>query len=220
MSRKTIMLTEDLYEYLGNVSVREPELLAQLREETSYHAEAEMQISPEQGQFMHLLLQLMGAKYTIEIGVFTGYSTLWTALALPDDGHIIACDNNPAWQDIATRYWEQTGVLHKIDFQLAPAMQTLEALLHDGKDEWFDFAFIDADKENYDAYYELCLNLIRPGGLIMIDNVLWKGRVTDPTANDPETKAIRTLNRKIAADQRVTISMLPLSDGLTLVLKQ
>jgi predicted O-methyltransferase YrrM len=181
---------------------------------------AEMQIPAEQGQFLHLLVQLIGAKKTIEVGVFTGYSTLWTAMALPEDGYVVACDTSEEWTAIAQRYWKEAGVAHKIDLRLAPATQTLDHLLAESYANSFDFAFIDADKENYLNYYERALQLVRPGGLIAIDNVLRSGEVIDPAIQEPGTVAIRELNRRLRDDQRITLSMLPLADGLTLALKR
>ncbi len=220
MSSQTINLDSRLYDYLLATSVREPEVLQKLRQETTSHPEAIMQISPEQGQFMRLLVQLMGAKKTLEVGVFTGYSSLSVALALPADGQIIACDVSEEFTAIARRYWQQAGVADKINLRLAPALETLDALLADGQAGTFDFAFIDADKENYDRYYERSLQLLRPGGLITIDNVLWSGQVADPQFQDNSTQAIRALNKKLHDDQRVTLSLVPIGDGLTLALKR
>jgi predicted O-methyltransferase YrrM len=220
MSSQTINLDSRLHDYLLATSVREPEILQKLRQETASHPEAIMQISPEQGQFMRLLVQLMGAKKTLEVGVFTGYSSLSVALALPADGQIIACDVSEEFTAIARRYWQQAGVADKIDLRLAPALETLDALLADGQAGTFDFAFIDADKENYDGYYERSLQLVRPGGLITIDNVLWSGQVADPQFQDKSTQAIRALNKKLHNDQRVTLSLVPIGDGLTLALKR
>lgn len=220
MSAQTIGLDKQLYDYLLTASVREPEILWKLRQETANHPYARMQISPEQGQFMRLLVQLLGAKKTLEVGVFTGYSSLSVALALPGDGKIIACDVSAEFTAIARRYWQQAGVADKIDLRLAPAVETLDALLADGKTGTFDFAFIDADKENYDNYYERALQLVRPGGLIAIDNVLWSGRVADAQIQDESTQAIRALNQKLHDDERVTLSLVPIGDGLTLALKR
>ncbi|QLE54443.1 class I SAM-dependent methyltransferase [Nostoc sp. TCL26-01] len=220
MSAQTIGLDQPLYDYLLSNSVREPEILWKLRQETANHPRALMQISPEQGQFMRLLVQLLGAKKTIEIGVFTGYSSLSVALALPADGKIIACDVSEEFTAIARRYWQEAGVADKIDLRLAPGLVTLDALLADGQAGTFDFAFIDADKENYEGYYEQALKLIRPGGLIAIDNVLWSGRVADSSIQDESTQAIRTLNQKLYNDERVTLSLVPIGDGLTLALKR
>jgi caffeoyl-CoA O-methyltransferase len=178
-----------------------------------------MQIAPEQGQFMAMLVHLIGARRCLEIGVYTGYSALCTALALPDNGVIIACDVSEKWTSIARKYWEKAGVEHKIDLRLAPAAETLIALLQHGKNDTFDFVFIDADKKGYDFYYETCLSLLRKGGLMAIDNVLWDGTVADETIQDEDTEAIRQLNRKIFTDSRVELSMVPIADGLTLVRK-
>ncbi len=220
MSSKTFTLSDDLHQYLLSVSAREPEILKRLRQETAPLRGAGMQISIEQGQFMNLLMQLLGAKNTLEVGVFTGYSSLVVALALPEDGRIIACDVNAETTGLARRYWQEAGVAHKIDLRLAPAADTLRGLLTVGLAGTFDFAFIDADKSNYDTYYELVLQLLRPGGLIAIDNTLWSGRVMDETAQDADTVALRALNRKIHGDQRVTLSLVPIGDGLTLALKR
>ena len=200
------------------VSLREHEVLRELREETANDEHANMQISPEQGQFMALLTSLIGAKRTLDIGVYTGYSSLCMALALPQDGCVIACDINDEWAGIARRYWRKAGVEHKIDLHLAPAEETLESLLITEKHN-FDFAFIDADKINYGLYYDYCLELVRYGGLIAIDNVLWDGAVADNSVNDNDTRAIRFLNEKIYADPRVEISLVPIADGLTLARK-
>jgi len=179
-----------------------------------------MQISPEQGQFMAFLVQLMGAHRTLEIGVFTGYSSLAVALALPPTGQMVACDINPDTTQVARRYWEKAGVAHKIDLRLAPAKDTLNTLIAQGEANHYDFAFIDADKENYWIYYEQCLQLVRPGGLIMVDNVLWGGAVIDATVQDRSTQAIREFNQKLYQDERITLVMLPLADGVTLAWKR
>jgi predicted O-methyltransferase YrrM len=216
MSNKTLCITEKLYEYLLSVSLREPDVLRELREETALDESANMQISPEQGQFMGLMVKLLGARRTLDIGVYTGYSSLCIGLALPEEGRVIACDVNREWTAMAKRYWRKAGVEDKIELHLGPAQQTLERFL--GKEgDSFDFAFIDADKINYDIYYEYCLQLIRPGGLIAIDNVLWKGTVADAGVHDEDTEAIRTLNQKIHTDPRVEISLVPIADGLALV---
>lgn len=220
MSNKTLCITEKLYEYMLSVSLREPEVLRELRIETGLDEQANMQIAPEQGQFMALLVRLLGAKKTLDIGVYTGYSSLCIGLALPQDGRVIACDLNRQWTDIAKRYWHKAGVGDKIDLRLAPARQTLEELLaNKAAAASFDFAFIDADKVNYDIYYEYCLQLVRPGGLIAVDNVLWDGAVAEETVDDVDTEAIRALNNKIHADPRVELSLVPIADGLTLARK-
>ncbi|MBW4490359.1 MAG: class I SAM-dependent methyltransferase [Trichocoleus desertorum ATA4-8-CV12] len=220
MANKTLDLTNQLYDYLLSNCLREPELLVQLRQETAQHPMAQMQIAPEQGQFMALLVQLMGAKKTLEVGVFTGYSSLVVALALPADGKVIACDVSEDYTAIARRYWQTAGVADKIDLRIGPAVDTLDQLLATGEAESFDFAFIDADKSNYWNYYERSLQLVRPGGLIAIDNVLWSGRVADPQVQDNRTESIRAFNAKLHQDQRITLSLVPIADGLTLALKR
>ncbi len=220
MSTKTITLTESLHHYLLSVSLREPPILARLREETAQHPLANMQIAPEQGQFMALLVRLMEAKKCLELGVFTGYSALSVALALPPDGKLIACDVNEEWTSMARRYWQEAGVAHKIALRIAPALETLDKLLANGEAGSFDFIFIDADKENCVNYYERSLELVRHGGLIVIDNVLWSGRVADPNEHDMDTVAIRRFNTKLHFDERIALSMLPLADGLTLAYKR
>ena len=216
MSRKTLSLDDRLYDYLLGVSLREPDVMRRLREETAAHPEANMQIAPEQGQFMALLVQLLGARRTLEVGVFTGYSSLAVALALPDDGQVVACDVSEEFTAVARRYWKEAGVEPRIDLRLAPAVDTLDAMIADGDAGTFDFAFLDADKENYDRYYEQSLVLVRPGGLIAIDNVLWSGEVADPSKSGAALDAIRALNAKLVADERVDLSVLPVADGLTL----
>lgn len=220
MSNDCITMTPELNRYLRDVSVRESSVQRALRDETAQLPLSQMQISPEQGQFMALLLKLIGARRTIEVGVFTGYSTLACAQALPEDGEIIACDVSEEWTSIARRYWAQAGVDGKIDLRLAPATETLQSLIDAGQAGQFDFAFIDADKENYAAYFELCLTLTRPGGLLVIDNVLWSGSVANLQKQDPDTVAIRAFNQTLLSDGRVDISMLPVSDGLTLAWKR
>ena len=220
MSRRTLSMTDALYDYLLAVSSREPEVLRRLREETARLPNAGMQIGPEQGQFMALLVQLLGARRTLELGVFTGYSSLAVALALPPDGRVVACDVSEEWTAIARRYWAEAGVARKIELRLGPALATLDALLADGQAGSFDFAFIDADKGNYDHYYERALRLVRPGGLIAIDNVLSGGRVADPAAQGESVAAIRALNAKLHHDERIALSLVPIGDGLTLALRR
>ncbi len=220
MSNQTIGLNDRLYNYLLSATLREAEVLADLRRETMAHPQARMQISPEQGQFMALLVQLMGAKKTLEVGVFTGYSALVVAMALPDDGKVVACDVSEDFCAIARSYWKKANVEDKIDLRIAPALETLDGLIAAAESNTFDFAFIDADKSNYDNYYEKSLQLIRPGGLIAIDNTLWYGRVADPEVKDNRTKRIRALNEKVRDDQRVTMSLLPIGDGLLLAFKR
>lgn len=220
MASRTITLTDALHDYLVRETLREPPLLAELRAETAQHPHANMQISPEQGQFMALLVELTGARRALEIGTFTGYSALCVALALPADGRLTACDVSEEFTAVARRYWKRAGVEHKIDLRLAPAVQTLESLLSSGLAGSYDFAFIDADKRSYDAYYEHALALLRPGGLVAIDNVLWGGDVADPGKNDEDTAAIRALNAKVRNDTRVSMSLVPIGDGLMLARKR
>jgi predicted O-methyltransferase YrrM len=220
MSARTLTMTEPLYDYLLSVNRPLPDVLARLRAETLQLPMAGMQISVEQGRFMELLTQLIQAKKVLEVGVFTGYSALVVAQALPEEGTLIACDVSEEWTSIGRRYWQEAGVAHKIDLRIAPALQTLDGLLVDGHAGTFDFAFIDADKTNYDAYYERTLQLLRPSGLIAIDNTLWGGRVADETAQDEDTVALRALNAKLRDDPRVSLSVLPVGDGLTLALKR
>lgn len=219
MSNRTLNLDDTLYQYLLDVSLREHPVLAELRELNRHHPRASMQIAPEQGQFLALLVKLLGARRTVEVGVFTGYSALATALALPPDGSLIGCDVSREFTDIARGFWEKAGVAHKIELRIAPATETLDELIADGEAASFDFAFIDADKSNYDAYFERCLTLLRPGGLAAIDNVLWGGAVARP-AEDEDTAAIQALNRKLHADERIDLSLVPVADGLTLARKR
>jgi predicted O-methyltransferase YrrM len=219
MTNKTITMTDKLYEYVVRHSLRESELLKRLREETAKDSMAIMQIAPEQGQFMALLVQLLGARKAIEIGVFTGYSSLCVALALPQDGKLIACDVSEEWTNVAQRYWQEAGVAQKIELRLAPALETLDKLLAEGQAGTFDFAFIDADKTGYDDYYERTLQLLRPGGLIVLDNMLRDGRVADAPQCDEATLTIHKLNQKLHHDSRIALSLLPVADGLSLALK-
>ena len=220
MSRRTLALDDPLYAYLLSVSLREPDVLRRLREETAGHPQAAMQIAPEQGQFMGLLVRLLGARKCLEIGVFTGYSALAVALALPFDGRLVACDVSEEFTAIARRYWEEAGVDPIIRLHLAPAVETLDGLLADGEGGTFDFAFIDADKVNYAGYFERALELLRPGGLVVVDNMLWDGKVADATVSDPDTAAIRALNESLLGDERIDLSLLPVGDGLTLARKR
>jgi predicted O-methyltransferase YrrM len=220
MSRYSKFIEPGIAEYISRHSSVEPDLGRQLREETAQMAQANMQISPEQGQLLQLLLCLMGARRCLEIGVFTGYSSMLAALALPADGRIVACDISEAWTDIARGWWRRAGVAEKIDLQLQPASTTLQQLLDAGQAGSFDFAFIDADKTGYDEYYELCLQLLRPGGLMMFDNVLWSGRVALGSVHDDDTAALQRLNAKLATDQRVQTIMLAMADGISLVHKR
>ncbi len=221
MSSRTIDLTDKLYDYLIANGVRESSTARALRAETRAATRAHMmQISPEQGAFMALIVRLIGARRTIEVGTFTGYSALVVAEALPEDGVVIACDVSEKWTSVGLPFWEEAGVAGKIDLRLKPATETLAELMAAGEQGSFDFAFIDADKANYDTYYEQCLELLRPGGLIGIDNVLWSGRVADANAHDEDTDAIRALNAKVHADERVDTCLLPIGDGLTLAIKR
>ena len=220
MTNKFLPLNLPLHEYLLSVSLREPELLRRLRAETASLPQAQMQISAEQGQFMRLLIELIGARKTLEVGVFTGYSSLCVALALPADGRVVACDMSDEWTQIARRYWREAGVAEKISLRLQPARETLDELIANGEAGTFDFVFIDADKSNYEGYYEQALVLVRAGGLIAVDNVLWSGRVADEADQETDTVAIRAFNRKLHADERVTLSLVPLADGLTLARKR
>jgi caffeoyl-CoA O-methyltransferase len=219
MSRRTLTLDETLIEYLYANSLREHPQQSALREATRAHKQAGMQISPEQGQLMALLIRLIGARRAIEIGVFTGYSALTVALALPADGYLLACDISDEYTRVGRPYWERAGVAHKIDLVLAPAVQTLDARLAAGEAGRYDFAFIDADKSGYDAYYECCLQLVRAGGLIAIDNVLWSGAVARPAQSD-DTRALQALNAKLHHDERIDLALLPIGDGLTLARKR
>ncbi|MEL6604004.1 MAG: class I SAM-dependent methyltransferase [Cyanobacteria bacterium J06614_10] len=220
MSNQSIGLSDQLYGYLLSSTLRELPVQAELRARTAEHPQARMQISPEQGQFMALLVQLIGAKKTLEIGVFTGYSTLAVAIALPEDGRIVACDISEKDCAIARPYWQKANVTHKIDLRIAPALETLDALIANGEAETYDFSFIDADKRNYEQYYEKSLQLVRPGGLIAIDNTLWYGRVADPTVQDARTQHIRHLTQKVRDDASVNMSLIPIGDGLLLAHKR
>ena len=219
MANKTLSLSNALYAYLVEHSVREPEILQRLRAETARDSMSMMQISPEQGQFMQLLVRLMGAKNCLEVGVFTGYSSLAVALVLPADGHLVACDVSEKWTAIARKYWMEAGVAAKIDLRIAPALATLDELIAAGNAGAFDFAFIDADKINYLAYYERALTLVRSGGLIAVDNTLWGGQVIDKQSKSEDTQAIRQFNDRLRSDLRVQLALLPIGDGLTLALK-
>ncbi len=219
MSRRTLNLDDTLIDYLHAHSLREHPAQTALREATRDHPHAGMQIAPEQGQFMALLVRLIGARRAIEIGVFTGYSALAVALALPDDGRLLASDISDEYTRVGRPYWESAGIAHKIDLRLAPALATLDAQLAQGEAGRFDFAFIDADKAGYDAYYERCLQLLRAGGLIAIDNVLWSGAVAHAAAS-ADTLALQQLNDKLLRDERIDLSMLPIGDGLTLARKR
>jgi predicted O-methyltransferase YrrM len=220
MSNRRLSVTDDIHQYILEHSVREPEVLTRLRNVTHVMPDANMQIGPEQGQFMVMLAKLIGAKRCIEVGVFTGYSSLALALALPEDGRIVACDVNDKWTDIARQFWREAGVEKKIELRLQPAQKTLDELLADGGEGAYDFAFIDADKTGYAGYYEQLLKLLRAGGLIVVDNTLWSGKVADESVNDPDTVALRALNSKVHTDERVDVSLVPIGDGVTLIRKR
>lgn len=220
MSNLQTPITPELADYIRSVSLREPDLLRQLREETAARPDSSMQLSPEQGQFLGLLVRLIGVRQAIEVGVFTGLSSLHIALAMPEGGRLIACDVNTESTAIARRYWQAAGVAEKIDLRIAPAIDTLDALLRDGGEGRYDFAFVDADKENYHHYYERVLKLLRPGGLAAFDNVLWHGKVVDESVQDADTRAIRDFNAKLHLDDRVWLSLVSIGDGLTLVSKR
>jgi predicted O-methyltransferase YrrM len=216
MTNRTLPLDDRLYRYLLDHSLRETPLMHELRELTARHEMARMQIAPEQGQFMALMVELLGARRIIEIGTFTGYSALCLAQAMPEDGRLICCDLNKEWTAIAQDFWARAGVAARIDLRIGPALETLDALIEAGDAGRFDMAFIDADKTNYHHYYERCLTLLRPGGLVMFDNTLWGGAVADTDEQDEDTRALRDLNRLLHRDERVGLSLVPIGDGLTL----
>jgi predicted O-methyltransferase YrrM len=220
MSDKLLPFDERLYDYILRNSLREPPILRRLREETARLPKAIMQITPDQGQFMALLVRLIGARRILEVGTFTGYSSLWMTLAMPEEGRLTACDISEEWTAVARRYWAEAGVADRIDLRLGPAAQTLSGLIDAGEAGAFDLAFLDADKTNYDTYYERALQLVRTGGLILIDNALRHGQVADPQDRDPDTAAVRALNGKLLGDERVDLSLIPLADGLTLARKR
>ena len=216
---KHLQLTSSLYDYMSDISLREHEVLIQLRQETEKLPLSHMQVSPEQAQFMQFLLQMLQAKKVLELGTFTGYSALAMALALPEDSQLITCDIKTEWTRFAKPFWEKAGVAHRIDLRIAPALNTLQTLLQNQEQETFDFIFIDADKTNYVEYYELALQLIRKTGVIAIDNIFWEGDVINPLDTRAQTREIRKLNLHIKQDQRVIISLLPIADGLFLIRK-
>jgi caffeoyl-CoA O-methyltransferase len=219
MSRVHTQLTDPLADYLRQITLREPEPLRRLRESTEDHPRASMQTSPEQGQFLHVLTRIIGARKALEVGVFMGYSSTWVALALPAEGRIVACDVSEQYTSRARKTWQEAGVESKIDLRIAPALETLDGLIAQGRSGQFDFAFIDADKANYANYYERALKLLRKGGVIAVDNVLWDGSVIDESDHDADTEAIRAFNRRLHADERVALTLVPLGDGLTLACK-
>ncbi|MEQ8938108.1 MAG: class I SAM-dependent methyltransferase [Gammaproteobacteria bacterium] len=219
MSRKSLNLNDAVYDYMLSVSLDEPDILRRCREQTASHPMARMQIAPEQGQFFRFLVKSLGVRNAREIGVFTGYSSLAIALSLPDDGKLLACDNDPEVTNIAKDYWVEAGVEHKIDLRLAPALQTLDELLTSADQYRFDFAFIDAHKPEYIDYYEKLLPLMRSGGVLAIDNVLWNGNPADPDCTDEDTDGIRRFNEHVRQDTRVQQCLLPIADGITLAYK-
>ncbi len=220
MSNRTIAIDDRLHSYLLQHSVRDSAVKRRLREVTSSLERGGMQIAPEQGQLMALLVELIGARRILEIGTFTGYSALCMAEVMPADGVLVCCDLSEEWTSIARRFWREAGVEQRIDLRLAPALQTLDALIAQGQAGQFDMAFVDADKTSYTEYFERCLTLVRPGGLILLDNTLWGGSVADPEDQDEDTRAIRALNDRLLGDSRVTLSLVPIGDGLTLARKR
>jgi caffeoyl-CoA O-methyltransferase len=220
MSRRTTQVDDTLYDYLLGTSLRESDTLRRLREETAGLEKGHMQISPEQGQFMALLVELVGARRVLEVGTFTGYSALAMASAMPRDGELVACDLSEEWTSVARRYWAEAGVLGRIDLRIGPAAETLSSLLDDGRAQTFDMVFIDADKKGLDGYWERGLELLRPGGLVAVDNTLWHGKVADSSVDDAATRAIRAFNLKVRDDARVSMSLVPIGDGLTLARKR
>ncbi|HEY4001807.1 MAG TPA: class I SAM-dependent methyltransferase [Candidatus Xenobia bacterium] len=219
MSRSTVTLTETISDYVHQVGFREPDVLRRLREETAGLPEARMQISPEQGQLMSTLVRFGGVRRALEVGTFTGYSSLCVALAMGPEGRLVCCDVNQEWTSIARRYWQEAGVADRIDLVLAPALETLNGMLAKNEGGHYDFAFIDADKRNYEGYYEAALALLRPGGMVAVDNVLWSGKVADPNDHSGDTDTLRNFNEKLRHDPRIHLSMVPIGDGLTLALK-
>ncbi len=220
MSQQTLSLTPEVHRYLLDHSLREPAVLAQLRANTAAMPEANMQLAPEQGQLLQWLVRVLGARRCLEVGTFTGYSSLAVALALPDDGRLVTCDVSAEWTQIARRFWRAAGVESRIELRLQPALRTLDELLHEGAADAFDFALLDADKGNYVAYYERLVGLVRAGGIICVDNTLWSGDVARPEVNDANTQAIRAFNDHVHRDTRVDLSLVPIGDGLTLLRKR
>lgn len=216
MTKTTIGLSDELAAYVHVHGTREPAVLGRLREETATLPQHRMQVPPEQGAFLALLVELMGARRCVEVGTFTGYSSTAVALALPPDGRLVCCDVSEEWTSIARRYWAEAGVADKVDLRIGPAVDTLDQLLDDGGEDSFDLGFVDADKVGYDAYYERLLRLVRPGGLIVFDNTLWGGDVLDEDSEDKDTRALQALNLKLADDERITLCLLPVADGVTL----
>lgn len=220
MSNATLGLPADLHAYMLEVGAREPAILRELRDETATLPEHDMQIAPEQGALMALLVELTGARRCIEVGTFTGYSSTRVALALPPEGSVVCCDISREWTDVARRFWERAGVADKMELRLGPALDTLDALITEGQAETFDFAFLDADKVSYPEYSDRLLTLLRPGGLLAIDNVFWGGQITDAESTDASVRGIRRMNQALADDSRVSLAMVPIADGLTLARKR
>lgn len=220
MSSENYLFPERIYDYMLSISLREPEIFTRLREETASHPKHFMQIPPEQGQFLSLLVKLAGVRKALEVGVFTGYSSLAVAMALPEGGKLVACDISDEYTQTARKYWAEAGVADKVELHIGPAIETLTQFLAEGQALTYDMAFIDADKLNYDAYYEASLALLRRGGLILIDNVFQHGESADPATKEANAISMRAFNAKVAADRRVEISVLPLADGVTLALKK
>ncbi len=220
MTGKSTFLDQKIQDYIQRTTLREEPLLRELREETARMPNARMQIGPEQGQFMRLLAKAIGARSYLEIGVFTGYSALSMALALPEDGQIVACDVSEEYTTVARRYWERAGVAGRIDLRLGPALDSLDRMLERGERDRFDMAFVDADKANVEGYYERALSLLRRGGLLLVDNVLWGGDVADPGIDDEDTHALRAITRKAQEDERVDLSLVPICDGILIARKR
>ncbi len=220
MSKRWLALDDPLYDYMLETGGREPEVAARLRAATKDLPSAGMQISPDQGNFMALLVELLDVRRAVEVGTFTGYSALRVALAMPDDGRLTCCDVSDDYTRVGRPFWEEAGIAHKIDLRLAPATETLAAMIEGGAAGTVDLMFIDADKANYDAYYEAALTLLRPGGAVLIDNVLWSRAVIDPSDTSEDTEAIRALNAKIHDDKRVSTAMSAIGDGLTIAMKR
>lgn len=216
MTSKSIGLPDDVHAYVLRWGLHEPAVMVRLREETALHPRAQMQIAPEQGAVLGLLVELIGARLCLEIGTFTGYSSLAVALAMPEDGRIVCCDVSEEYTSVARRYWAEAGVAHKVDLRIGPAVETLDALVAGGAAGTFDLAFIDADKPGYPGYWERCVALVRPGGLIAIDNVLWGGAVADPSDTDEHTEILRRVNETVASDPRVRHVILAIADGMTI----
>jgi predicted O-methyltransferase YrrM len=220
MTSKSIGLPDDVYQYVLAHGVREPAILARLREETAAHPMAQMQIEPLQGAIFRLLVELLDARSYVEVGTFTGYSSLAVALAMPADGRLVCCDVSEEYTSVARRYWAEAGLADRVDLRIGPGVDTLESLLAEGREDTFDLAFIDADKKSYPAYYERCVRLLRPGGVVALDNVLWGGEIVDMTKQDHDTLALRAVNELVRDDERVTEVLLPVADGMTLARKR